>query len=82
MSALRAKGLGGDLAERSVQRLDATEEERADALAAERAARLMGLDPSVAFQRLSSFLIRRGFAPGLAFGAARRALDVREPDES
>jgi regulatory protein len=80
ISGLLAKGVDRGLAERAMERLGATEEARADALAGRQAPRLRSLEPAVAFRRLSSLLIRRGFAPGLAFAAARRALGVQEPE--
>jgi len=52
------------------------EEERADALAAAKAARLSGLQPDAAYRRLYGILARRGYAPDLAGRAARRALAV------
>jgi regulatory protein len=52
------------------------EEERADALAAAKAARLSGLQPDAAYRRLYGMLARRGYAPDLAGRAARRALAV------
>jgi len=57
------------------------EEERADALAAVRARRLTKVEPRAAFQRLSGFLMRRGFDGDIARRAARRALAV-ELDEA
>ena len=80
MTGLMSKGVDRGLAERALERLGSTEEARAEALASRQAVRLRSLDPAVAFRRLSSLLIRRGFAPGLAFGAARRALGAAEPD--
>ena len=52
------------------------EEERAEALAAAKAARLSGLQPDAAYRRLYGILARRGYAPDLAGRAARRALAV------
>jgi regulatory protein len=52
------------------------EEERADALAAAKAARLSGLQPDAAYRRLYGILARRGYAPDLAGRAARKALAV------
>jgi hypothetical protein len=46
-----------------------------------RSARLAGLAPPVAFQRLSGFLARRGYAPEVARRAARRALAVEAVDD-
>ena len=57
------------------------EEERADALAAAKAARLSGLQPDAAYRRLYGMLARRGYAPDLAGRAARRALAVETFDD-
>ena len=80
MTGLLSKGVDRGLAERALGRLTGTEEARAEALASRQAHRLRALEPAVAFRRLSSLLIRRGFDPGLAFAAARRALGTPEPD--
>jgi len=53
------------------------EEARADALAAGRARRLARVEPRAAFQRLSGFLMRRGFDGDIARRAASRALAVQ-----
>ena len=53
----------------------------ADQLAMTRSARLAGMAPPVAFQRLSAFLARRGYAPEVARRAARRALAVEAVDD-
>ena len=79
VAALRAKGLPPGTIEAVLSDLQADAEDegsRAAALAAERASRLAGLDPRVAFQRLVSFLLRRGYEPGIARGAAAAALEV------
>ena len=55
------------------------EEERALALATSRAARLGAVEPARAFGRLTSLLLRRGYAPDVARRAARAALAV-EPN--
>ena len=81
MTGLLSKGVDRRLVERALEPLGATEEARAEALAGRQAARLRSLDPAVAFRRLSSLLIRRGFAPGLAFAAARRALGAPELED-
>jgi regulatory protein len=81
MTGLLSKGVDRSLAERALEPLGATEEARAEALASRQAVRLRSLDPAVAFRRLSSLLIRRGFAPGLAFSTARRALGAPEPED-
>jgi regulatory protein len=81
MTGLLSKGVNRGLAERALEPLGATEEARAEALAGMQAVRLRSLDPAVAFRRLSSLLIRRGFAPGLAFAVARKALGAPEPED-
>jgi regulatory protein len=53
------------------------EEARALDLATARAGRLAGLPRERAYQRLSSLLMRRGYAPGIARGAAMQALDLQ-----
>jgi SOS response regulatory protein OraA/RecX len=57
------------------------EQERADRLAEARAPKLGALEPQAAFQRLYGFLARRGYAPDVARGAARRALAVEVVEE-
>jgi regulatory protein len=74
MSSLLSKGVARPLAERAAERLGSTEEARAEALAGRQVTRLRSLEPAVAFRRLSSLLIRRGFDPGLAFTVARKSL--------
>jgi regulatory protein len=84
------RAVAGRLAQAGVDR--ATAEEALDAaagddeagaarLAAERVGRLRGLEPHVAYQRLSGFLARRGYAPELARRAARQALQVDTADQ-
>jgi hypothetical protein len=51
-------------------------EERGLELATSRAGRLGGLDPTKAFARLSSLLVRRGYDADVARRAARRALAI------
>jgi regulatory protein len=80
MTSLLTKGVDRGIAERALERLEAGEEGRAEELAERHAARMRSLDPAVAFRRLSSLLVRRGFPPGLAYAAARRALEVPETD--
>jgi regulatory protein len=78
-SALAAKGVAPALAGAVLDDLDREGDvERADELARARAVRLAGVPPEKAFQRLTSFLIRRGHSPEAARGAARRALAVDE----
>ena len=74
MSSLLSKGVSRSLVEQAGERLESTEEARAEALAGRQAVRMRSLEPAVAFRRLSSLLLRRGFDPQLAFSVARRAL--------
>lgn len=53
-----------------------TEQDRADRLAQTRVARVSGLDPATRFARLRGFLMRRGYPPGVARQAARKALGL------
>lgn len=77
-SALAAKGVSRVMIERTLAELDAGQDEadRACALARDRARRLGGLAPEVAFSRLVSFLARRGYDGGTARAAASKALSV------
>jgi regulatory protein len=75
-SALIAKGVSSALVAAAVGDSAADEEERAFGLASSRAARMGGLDPAKAFGRLTSLLMRRGYAPETARNASRRALDL------
>ena len=79
-SALLAKGIDPELAARVADRAPDDEQQRAHDLAVTRAGRLRGLDPAKAFARLTSLLMRRGYAPEIARAAARAALAIDEPD--
>ena len=81
VNGLRAAGIAPSLAVAVAEEAPEDEEERAAALAAARAPRLLGLPPEKAFARLSSLLMRRGYGPEVARGAARKALAVEESDE-
>jgi regulatory protein len=74
-SGLLAKGVPREIVERTLVQ-DATESEdaRAEGLARARAARLPRDRPAAAHQRLTSFLLRRGYPPETARRAARVAL--------
>jgi len=77
-SALLAKGIAPGLAaEVAGDALD-DEQDRAVALARSRVARLSGVEPTKAFGRLTSLLVRRGYSPEIARAAARSALEVDE----
>ena len=77
-SALAAKGVDSTVAKATMDEFDHGEDERALEIARARATRLTGIDPTKAFQRLSSFLMRRGFAPEISRSAARAALALVE----
>lgn len=79
-SALLSKGIAPEIAARVVDDADDGEDHRALELARSRAGRLQGLEPPKAFGRLTSLLVRRGYPPETARGAARRALELDEPD--
>jgi len=81
-AGLVAKGVDRTTIEAAVADLDeASEQERADALASSRARRYVGKERAAAFASLAGFLMRRGFDPWVARTAAGRALSVEtEPD--
>jgi len=83
VSALAAKGVGRATIDRTLAELDpeGLESDRALELAADRARRLRGLAPEVAFGRLVSLLARRGYDGATARSAARAALQVDGPDD-
>lgn len=73
---LMSAGIAPETAAAVLDEAAGGEEERADALAAAKAAKLSGLQPDAAYRRLYGMLARRGYAPDLAGRAARRALAV------
>ena len=76
---LAAAGVGRATADQVVSDLAGDDEgDRALELASSRTGRLRGLTPETAFSRLCGFLIRRGYAPDIARGAARRALALED----
>ena len=79
-SALLAKGIAPELAAAVASEAPDDEPERALELARARAQRLGALEPSKAFGRLTSLLVRRGYSHETARRAARRALEVDDPD--
>ena len=81
VNGLRAAGIAPSLAVAVAEEAPEDEEERAAALATARAPRLLELPSEKAFARLSSLLMRRGYGPEVARGAARKALAVEESDE-
>jgi regulatory protein len=80
MSSLLGAGVDREMAERVSAPLGEDEADRAQALADRQAVKLRGVDSEKAFRRIAGMLARRGFAPGVAFAAARRALRVEEPE--
>jgi len=73
---LQQAGVDREVALAALDQAPGDEQERADRLAESRAARVSGLDPATGFARVSSFLMRRGYAPAVARQAARRALGL------
>jgi regulatory protein len=81
VSRLMAKGVDRGTIDLVLAETAATpEDERALAVARDRARRLTGLAPERAFGRLVPFLQRRGFRPGLARHAAAVALGLETLD--
>jgi len=82
--SLAAAGVSREIIAETVDPHAVDEDGRANALAESRAARMRSLEPEKAFSRLTSLLMRRGFGPEVARGAASRALalDVTEDDPS
>jgi regulatory protein len=81
VNGLRAAGIAPDLAVRAADQAPEEEVERAEDLAASRATRMAGVDPAKAFGRLTSFLLRRGYAPETARAAARKALQLSTAED-
>ena len=73
-SKLAQAGVSADVAGEALDGSVEDEDARALRLAEQRATRLGGLAPEVAFQRLTGFLARRGYGPGVSREAARKAL--------
>jgi regulatory protein len=80
-SGLRAAGISPQLADAAADGAPDDEEERANELARARAGRLSDVEAPKAFARLTSLLVRRGYGPEIARGAARRALDLSVRDD-
>ena len=75
---LKTKGIPQSLIEASTADISLEQEQQlAEHLATQRAARLRGLEREVAQRRLLGFLLRRGFSQQLAFQAVRKALAAR-----
>ena len=79
-SALLARGIAPDLAAHVAAEAPDDENDRALDLARARASRMSGLEPTKAFGRLASLLMRRGYSPEIARSAARSALEVDAQD--
>ncbi|MGH2630955.1 MAG: regulatory protein RecX [Actinomycetota bacterium] len=75
-SALLAKGIAPEVVAAVVDESPDDEGDRALALARSRASRMAPLEPLTAFNRLTSFLVLRGYQGDVAREAARRALAV------
>ena len=73
---LQQAGVDRDVALAALDEAPEEEQDRADRLAQGRATRVSGLDPATGFARVSGFLMRRGYPPGVARLAARRALGL------
>ena len=73
---LQQAGVDRDVALAALDEAPEGEQDRADRLAQARATRVSGLDPAAGFARVSAFLMRRGYPPGVARQAARRALGL------
>ena len=73
---LQQAGVDRDVAQAALDEAPEGEQDRADRLAQARATRVSGLDPAAGFARVSGFLMRRGYPPGVARLAARRALGL------
>jgi regulatory protein len=74
-TGLRAKGVAPEVIEQALAASSTDEEGRALELARRRAGRMNGIAPEAAARRLYGLLVRRGFGPGLAREATRRALE-------
>jgi regulatory protein len=82
LSSLLSKGVDRDTAERATESLAVGESDRAHALAARQAVRLHDVDQERAFRRISGLLLRRGFPPGIAYEATRRALGHPQDEDT
>lgn len=80
-SVLARSGVGGSVLEGAIAGMDEHGEvDRARDVATARARRLGGVEPAKAFGRLTAYLMRRGYAPDVARGAARHALELDGSD--
>ena len=76
-SALAAKGVSRAVSDEVLEGASLQDEERAYELAESKAIRMSALPPEKAYSRLVGLLARRGYGPGIARNAARKALDVQ-----
>lgn len=73
--ALRDRHISSDAMQEALAEVDRDDElERARELAAERVRRVKGVEPDAAIRRIAGFLSRRGYSSGVAFAAAREAV--------
>ncbi len=79
--ALASKGVSSLTVARVMADAPIDEDDRALDLAGSGVGRMAGLDPTKAFSRLTSLLVRRGYDSGTARRAARRALGLDEPPD-
>ena len=78
VSGLMAKGVSRETIERVLEDTARGDDSaRAEELARGKAGRMRGLETAVAFRRLTSFLMRRGYTGAVAREAAARALALR-----
>lgn len=72
---LRAKGVEDDIIQAALADIDREADQAlAESLVARRLPATAGLDPDARARRLANMLIRKGFAPGMAFAVVRNAL--------
>ncbi len=76
-SALAAKGVPRSVSDEVLEGAALGDQARAVELAVSKATRMRGLAPEKAYTRLVGLLARRGYGPGIARSAARRALDLQ-----
>ncbi|PPF44221.1 hypothetical protein C5B85_11340 [Pseudoclavibacter sp. AY1F1] len=73
--ALRDRHIAAEAMQEVLAEVDRDDElERARELAVERARRVKGVEPDAAIRRIAGFLSRRGYSSGVAFTAAREAV--------
>ncbi|MCK9795577.1 recombination regulator RecX [Isoptericola sp. 4D.3] len=79
---LRRRGIDGETAAVALEQVDGDDErEAALALARKHVARTRGLDRDVRVRRAVGALGRKGYAPGVSFGAVRDALAAEGEDD-